>query len=262
MRRCSGWPSRSASPRSCCPRSSAPAWRPARAGWPRRKVLVKRLVCIEDLGDIDILITDKTGTLTDGQVAFVDAVDPGRCNAQSRCCATGCWPPMSTRPPAAPAPTSSTPHCGRAAGRCPASPGSAFLPFDHDRRRQFGAGRRRRPARVLVVKGAPEQVLARCVEVSAGGTADAVGRCSPTGGGWSRWPSRCRLRADGADRPRRDGADARRVPRLRRQPQSRGPGLAGAGWRRWASRSRSPPGTTRRSPRRSAQNWVWPPGAP
>ena len=32
----------------------------------RRKVLVKRLVCIEDLGDMDILVTDKTGTLTEG----------------------------------------------------------------------------------------------------------------------------------------------------------------------------------------------------
>ena len=28
------------------------------------KVLVKRLVCIEDLGDMDVLVTDKTGTLT------------------------------------------------------------------------------------------------------------------------------------------------------------------------------------------------------
>ena len=40
------------------------------------KVLVKRLVCIEDLGDIDILITDKTGTLTEGRISLVDAVDP------------------------------------------------------------------------------------------------------------------------------------------------------------------------------------------
>ena len=28
----------------------------------RRRVLVKRLVCIEDLGDMDVLVTDKTGT--------------------------------------------------------------------------------------------------------------------------------------------------------------------------------------------------------
>ena len=35
-----------------------------------KKVLVKRLVCIEDLGDIDVLFTDKTGTLTDGHISF------------------------------------------------------------------------------------------------------------------------------------------------------------------------------------------------
>ena len=38
------------------------------------KVLVKRLVCIEDLGDIDILVTDKTGTLTEGRISLVDTV--------------------------------------------------------------------------------------------------------------------------------------------------------------------------------------------
>ncbi|WP_156738193.1 HAD-IC family P-type ATPase, partial [Mycobacterium sp. E2699] len=42
----------------------------------KAKVLVKRLVCIEDLGDIDILITDKTGTLTEGRISLVDTVNP------------------------------------------------------------------------------------------------------------------------------------------------------------------------------------------
>jgi Mg2+-importing ATPase len=42
----------------------------------QKKVLVKRLVCIEDLGDIDVLFTDKTGTLTDGRISFERAVDP------------------------------------------------------------------------------------------------------------------------------------------------------------------------------------------
>ena len=36
----------------------------------RRKVLVKRLVCIEDLGNVDVLFTDKTGTLTAGRIDF------------------------------------------------------------------------------------------------------------------------------------------------------------------------------------------------
>src|ERR1700692_1622079 len=49
----------------------------------RLKVLVKRLVCIEDLGDIDILITDKTGTLTEGRISLVDAVSPTGAHSDS-----------------------------------------------------------------------------------------------------------------------------------------------------------------------------------
>ncbi|MCG0364696.1 hypothetical protein L4534_00030, partial [Pseudomonas aeruginosa] len=37
-------------------------------------VLVKRLVCIEDLGDLDLLVTDKTGTLTEGRISFTTAL--------------------------------------------------------------------------------------------------------------------------------------------------------------------------------------------
>ena len=47
------------------------------------KVLVKRLVCIEDLGDIDILITDKTGTLTEGRISLVDTVNPAGAHSES-----------------------------------------------------------------------------------------------------------------------------------------------------------------------------------
>src|SRR3569833_915905 len=43
----------------------------------RRKVLVKRLVCIEDLGDVDMLFTDKTGTLTEGSIDYVRAIPAG-----------------------------------------------------------------------------------------------------------------------------------------------------------------------------------------
>ena len=42
----------------------------------KRKVVVKRLVAIEDLGDIDVFFTDKTGTLTEGQITFWAALDP------------------------------------------------------------------------------------------------------------------------------------------------------------------------------------------
>ncbi|HWS48054.1 MAG TPA: magnesium-translocating P-type ATPase, partial [Acidimicrobiia bacterium] len=41
----------------------------------RRKVLVKRLVSIEDLGNITLLFTDKTGTLTEGNITFDRSLD-------------------------------------------------------------------------------------------------------------------------------------------------------------------------------------------
>ena len=43
----------------------------------RRKVLVKRLVCIEDLGNVDVLFTDKTGTLTVGRIDYMRSVPAG-----------------------------------------------------------------------------------------------------------------------------------------------------------------------------------------
>ena len=40
-----------------------------------KRVLVKRLVAIEDLGNIEVLFTDKTGTLTEGVITFERALD-------------------------------------------------------------------------------------------------------------------------------------------------------------------------------------------
>ena len=41
----------------------------------KRGVLVRRLEAIENLGEVDVLCTDKTGTLTEGAVALTDALD-------------------------------------------------------------------------------------------------------------------------------------------------------------------------------------------
>ena len=38
----------------------------------KKQVIVKRLVSIEDFGSMDILCTDKTGTLTEGKIALRD----------------------------------------------------------------------------------------------------------------------------------------------------------------------------------------------
>jgi P-type Mg2+ transporter len=138
------------------------------------KVLVKRLVCIEDLGDMDVLITDKTGTLTDGRITLVDAVDSDgeRADRVFRLglLATGLSPATGS---------ASGNDMDAALWESPRAsdltPGDlqlvATLPFDHTRRAAsalLGEG----DQRVLVVKGAPEQVMAKCDAVpdSAGPT--------------------------------------------------------------------------------------------
>ncbi len=130
----------------------------------KSKVLVKRLVCIEDLGDIDILITDKTGTLTEGRIRLVDTIDPAGAHAESvrrlGLLATDVDPEsgvVSANPLDAALWESPEPEqlVGYAVRRV------ATLPFDHERRATSvlvdDNGKR-----VLVIKGAPERVLTRC----------------------------------------------------------------------------------------------------
>lgn len=129
----------------------------------RMKVLVKRLVCIEDLGDIDILITDKTGTLTDGQVDFLGAVTPSG-NDSPAVLRTGLLA-TDVDPTLGGASTNDL-DAALWSGRRPLTGVSrlATLPFDHVRRATSAlvddGGER-----ILVVKGAPEQVIACCDDV-------------------------------------------------------------------------------------------------
>jgi Mg2+-importing ATPase len=126
-------------------------------------VLVKRLVCIEDLGDIDILITDKTGTLTDGRVQLLDAAGPDGAHSasvlRSGLLATDVNPSAGGI---------SANELDAALWRdqdpVPSVTRLATLPFDHLRRAtsaliEGSDGRR------IVVKGAPEQVLACCRDI-------------------------------------------------------------------------------------------------
>jgi Mg2+-importing ATPase len=133
------------------------------------KVLVKRLVCIEDLGDIDVLITDKTGTLTDGHITLLDAVDsagrPSERVLRLGLLATAVDPESGG---------GSATGLDGALWESPRAKGFttgalalvASLPFDHTRRAAsalVGDG----DQRILLVKGAPEQVVAKCVGVPA-----------------------------------------------------------------------------------------------
>ena len=139
----------------------------------RKKVLVKRLVAIEDLGNIEILFTDKTGTLTEGQISFLRSLDtsgldsdkplelglvcneatmtedgPVGGNALDQALWTG---------------TEGSPNPRAAAATYTRL---AALPFDHERQLGSVLARRHDGSTVLVTKGAPEVLLERCADVA------------------------------------------------------------------------------------------------
>ena len=216
-----------------------------------RGVVVKRLVSIEDLGNIAVLFTDKTGTLTEGTITFASALDvAGRpsdavlragllCNDASF--ADGhvvggnqldqaLWNAPGARDPGA----------RRLAERA----------FDHERRLASvlveDEGERR-----IVVKGAPEAVLARCASVPA----EAQGVLDGEFAAGSRVIAVAARAGDRrttltADDEQRSSSPASSRSSIARRPT---PATRSSASSASTSRSRSSPATTTASRRRSAR---------
>jgi Mg2+-importing ATPase len=140
----------------------------------RRKVLVKRLVCIEDLGDMDVLVTDKTGTLTEGRITFTAALDPSGA-ASDEVLRLGLLSTEIAPGESAAGAVGGNPLDAALWERGESSAGTSvagwtrlgLLPFDHGRAMTSAVVRSPDGVAHLVVKGAPETVLARCVAVPA-----------------------------------------------------------------------------------------------
>jgi Mg2+-importing ATPase len=129
----------------------------------RRKVVVKRLNAIQDLGAMDVLCVDKTGTLTEDRIAFAHSVDPEG------------------------TPDDEAAEYAYLASHLQDIPGNRLddaildylgederilanavftkvdeIPFDHTRRRATVVVRRQRGEHIVITKGDPEEVLPRC----------------------------------------------------------------------------------------------------
>jgi Mg2+-importing ATPase len=145
----------------------------------RRKVVVKRLSAIQDMGSMDVLCTDKTGTLTEARIRLerqID-VDGAASDRVLQLAYVNSFFESGLRSPLDEA--------------ILATPGVEMagwtkldeVPFGFERRR-VSVLVERGGQRLLVVKGAPEEIVAACAsrELAAGGDAaataplDAAGR--------------------------------------------------------------------------------------
>ncbi|MGA9160536.1 MAG: magnesium-translocating P-type ATPase [Actinomycetota bacterium] len=134
-----------------------------------KSVLVRRLVAIEDFGNIQVLFTDKTGTLTEGRITYRGSMNPeGSSDERPFLLGLVCTDVVIEGG----VPTGGNP-LDQAIWAMPGMTGAAAdawrrldeAAFDYDRRRMSvlvdGP-----EGRLIVTKGAPESVLAVCSHVS------------------------------------------------------------------------------------------------
>ena len=134
----------------------------------REKVIVRHLASIQDFGSMDVLCSDKTGTLTSGNIALESSLAPNGSTSErplelaywNSKLETGVRSPLDTAILRQPAPKSQDARKLDEA------------PFDFQRRRlsvvvEFDG------ERMLITKGAPEGVLSVCTEFEAGSHADS-----------------------------------------------------------------------------------------
>jgi Mg2+-importing ATPase len=132
----------------------------------REKVVTRRLISVEDLGNIDVLCCDKTGTLTEGTVSLHDHLDLDG-NRDPEILRLGLLAgadPRGRSATAVDALDRAVRQSAAARALLPTLDQSQVLTrneFDF-RRRRMSAVVRHRDRHTLVVKGSPEAVLAVC----------------------------------------------------------------------------------------------------
>jgi len=137
----------------------------------RRQVIVKRLNAVQDLGGMDVLCVDKTGTLTEDRVAYAHSVDPlGRPDGEAAEYAY-----LAVHFQVTPLNSLDEAIADQLAEESEDLLYDAMfdkvdeLAFDHDRRRCTVIIRQRGGAHLLITKGDPARILPLCTQVQRDG---------------------------------------------------------------------------------------------
>ena len=133
------------------------------------RVLVKRLVCIEDLGNVDVLFTDKTGTLTEGRIDFARALKLADDVSEDELLRLGLLCTEGANGTGNPLDQAlwRSPVLARLQQSVLGFERLSVLPFDHERMLISVLVRDPSGQLTMVTKGAPESVLGRCQDVPA-----------------------------------------------------------------------------------------------
>lgn len=136
------------------------------------RVIVKRLVSIEDFGNMNVLCTDKTGTLTDGKIALKEfsllgqRIDPRILPYSLLCNSAVVNDHVTGNPMDAAIWEYAIANGGKEGLDLYAKIDE--IPFDYQRRMMSVAIKKDRDV-IFVTKGAPESVLDKCKYVETGG---------------------------------------------------------------------------------------------
>jgi len=130
----------------------------------KEKVVTKRLISVEDLGNIDTLCCDKTGTLTEGKISLVNAIDlHGKTSDQTLLFGLLCNASEGRKLTGNPI-DAALHESKRAAVLSRAISTYTIVsrsPFDFHRKRMSILARQSKQT-LLIAKGAPESIIATC----------------------------------------------------------------------------------------------------
>lgn len=135
----------------------------------QKSVIVKRLVSIEDLGNVEVLFTDKTGTLTEGRITFSAALDSaGQPSQNALLLALLCNSAVAGEGELVGGnPLDRALWEAPDAGSVPVKQFTRLseAPFDYQRRLMSVLVEDSSGHHQIITKGAPESLLARCRDV-------------------------------------------------------------------------------------------------